>query len=119
MNIETLFNEASKELKRHKIKSSILDSEILISETIKKLIDCSMNCHYCKDTCLIMYNKVRDNKQWTLDRLDNDIGHFTDNVVISCLSCNLKKRRMNEKWPIFCYYYSTNMQFTTSEPCSC
>ncbi len=36
MNIETLFNEASKELKRHKIKSSILDSEILISETIKK-----------------------------------------------------------------------------------
>ena len=36
MKIETLFNEASKELKRHKIKSSILDSEILISETIKK-----------------------------------------------------------------------------------
>jgi len=36
MNIETLFNETSKELKRHKIKSSILDSEILISETIKK-----------------------------------------------------------------------------------
>ena len=70
---------------------------ITISETIKKLIDCSMNCHYCKDTCLIMYNKVRDNKQWTLDRLDNDIGHFTDNVVISCLSCNLKKEEWMKK----------------------
>ena len=44
-----------------------------------------------------MYKKVRHNKQWTLDRLNNDIGHFTDNVVISCLSCNLKKRRMDEE----------------------
>ena len=28
--------------------------------------------------------------QWTLDRLDNSVA-YTDNVVISCLKCNLKK----------------------------
>ena len=43
-----------------------------------------------------MYNNVREKKQWTLDRLDNDIGHYNSNVVISCLECNLKKRRMND-----------------------
>ena len=35
--------------------------------------------------------------QWTLDRLDNSIAHTTDNVVISCLNCNLKKGRKNEE----------------------
>jgi hypothetical protein len=35
--------------------------------------------------------------QWTLDRLDNSIGHHDDNVVICCLKCNLKKRRMDDE----------------------
>lgn len=33
-------------------------------------------------------------KQWTLDRIDNDIGHYSDNVVIACLSCNLHRKTM-------------------------
>ena len=33
--------------------------------------------------------------QWTLDRIDNNLGHNSDNVLISCLECNLKRRRMN------------------------
>ena len=31
-------------------------------------------------------------EQWSLDRIDNDYGHNHDNVVISCLECNLKRR---------------------------
>ena len=34
---------------------------------------------------------------WTLDRIDNNIGHNKDNVVISCLACNLQKRRRGEE----------------------
>ena len=34
----------------------------------------------------------RDPKQWTLDRIDNTMGHNTNNVLISCLACNLKRR---------------------------
>ena len=36
MNIENAINEASLILKKNKIKSPKLDSEILLSETIKK-----------------------------------------------------------------------------------
>jgi hypothetical protein len=35
-------------------------------------------------------------KQWSLDRVDNNIGHNSGNVVISCLECNLKRRRTNK-----------------------
>lgn len=34
--------------------------------------------------------------QWSLDRIDNDIGHDFGNLVISCLKCNLKRRRINK-----------------------
>ena len=44
----------------------------------------------------LLYDIVREAKQWTLDRINNDIGHNTDNVLISCLECNLKRRRTNK-----------------------
>ena len=44
-----------------------------------------------------MYESIREKKQWTLDRLDNDQGHNRDNVVICCLTCNLKKGTKNDK----------------------
>ena len=36
-------------------------------------------------------------KQWTLDRLNNDINHSSKNTVISCLKCNLKKELLEKK----------------------
>jgi len=44
-----------------------------------------------------MYENVREEKQWTLDRIKNDIGHNNDNVVICCLKCNLKRGTINDK----------------------
>ena len=41
----------------------------------------------------ILYENVREKCQWTLDRVDNDICHSKNNVVVSCLACNLQKRR--------------------------
>ncbi len=34
-------------------------------------------------------------KQWSLDRINNDIGHNSGNLLIACLECNLKRRRIN------------------------
>jgi hypothetical protein len=42
-----------------------------------------------------LYKLVREMQQWTLDRIDNDRGHFLDNVEISCLECNLKRKKQN------------------------
>jgi hypothetical protein len=44
-----------------------------------------------------MYETVREKRQWTLDRINNDIGHNNDNVVICCLECNLKRGRLNDE----------------------
>tara|TARA_B100001093_G_scaffold286537_1_gene273710 strand:- start:11142 stop:11648 length:507 start_codon:yes stop_codon:yes gene_type:complete len=79
-------------------KKNILNIDKLISqeELIEKLLISKLKCYYCKCNCLLLYSNVREKKQWTLDRLNNDIGHYNDNVVISCLECNIKKRRMDD-----------------------
>ena len=40
----------------------------------------------------ILYKNVRDKKQWSVDRIDNNLGHNIDNIVLACLDCNLKRR---------------------------
>ena len=42
----------------------------------------------------MIYEEVRDPKQWTLERIDNTRGHNSDNVEIACLTCNLRRRTM-------------------------
>ena len=53
-----------------------------------------MKCYYCKETTQLLYEHVREPKQWTLERLDNGFGHNHGNVVIACLKCNLRRRTM-------------------------
>ena len=40
----------------------------------------------------VLYENVRESKQWTVDRINNDLGHNIDNFVLACLDCNLKRR---------------------------
>ena len=60
-------------------------------EVVEKLMACEYSCYYCKQKVKMEYTK-RDMEQWTLDRIDNTMGHNTKNVLISCLGCNLKRR---------------------------
>lgn len=97
---------AKKELER-KIKSyknqdiakNKHDPETLIKydECLEKLFLSKLKCYYCKTDCMFLYKNVRDTTQWTLDRLNNDIGHTNDNVVICCLKCNLKRGRLDDE----------------------
>ena len=68
-----------------------------------------LSCHYCKCNLQILYNSTLEKKQWSLDRVDNDIGHNTDNVVISCLECNLQRRRTDMKKFEFTKYFDVSV----------
>lgn len=83
--------------KQQDVDKAILDKEKLIKpyEVVQMLKDSELLCHYCKEKMYIIYEHVREIKQWTLDRINNDVGHNTDNVFVSCLECNLKRRRCN------------------------
>ena len=76
------------------IKKNIydIDNIININNIIEKLYNCKLKCFYCSDNIILFYKIVRDPKQWTLDRIDNNLCHTNDNTIISCLSCNLKRR---------------------------
>ena len=74
---------------------------ITISALIEKLVISKLKCFYCKCDIMIFYNNVREPKQWTLDRINNNLPHNTDNVVIACLECNLKRRCQDDKKFLF------------------
>ncbi len=80
--------------KQQDIKKDIFDINRLISlnDTLLKLKDSELKCCYCEEPVKILYRIVREPKQWTLDRIDNDDCHSCDNTVIACLECNLKRR---------------------------
>jgi hypothetical protein len=65
-------------------------------DVLNLLTDCCLKCHYCSCEIYILYERVREMKQWSLDRINNDIGHNKGNLVVSCLECNLKRRRINK-----------------------
>lgn len=64
------------------------------------LTDCKFMCYYCQCALKQEYT-ARDPQQWTLDRIDNTMGHNQGNVLISCLACNLKRRNRTVKKFLF------------------
>jgi len=72
-------------------------SFIKYDELIDKLIESCMKCKYCMGCTLLMYMNKREPKQWTLDRIDNSLGHSNSNTIISCLKCNLERRCKNDE----------------------
>jgi hypothetical protein len=69
-----------------------------VLELLKK---CENKCFYCKTLVCILYENVREPRQWTLERIDNDYGHNKDNVEIACLNCNLHRRTMYHERYLF------------------
>ena len=81
---------------------------IKYDEVLNLLVSSKLLCCYCSDNIYILYEYVRENKQWSLDRIDNNIGHNNGNLVIACLSCNLKRKRTNKD----AFMFTKNMIIT-------
>lgn len=82
---------------RQDVENGIHDLSAIISldATIELLLVGKLRCMYCRGCCELIYKDVMAPRQWTLDRVDNDHGHSTGNVVLACLACNLQRRTMD------------------------
>uniref|UniRef100_A0A6C0JLE0 HNH endonuclease n=1 Tax=viral metagenome TaxID=1070528 RepID=A0A6C0JLE0_9ZZZZ len=69
-----------------------------VLELMKK---CENKCFYCKKMVQVLYENVREPRQWTLERIDNDFGHNKTNIEIACLDCNLHRRTMYHERYLF------------------
>jgi hypothetical protein len=94
--------------KRQDVTKHKLDAiEFMDYNTALQLItESELLCYYCACDIYIFYTFVRESKQWSLDRINNDLGHNKNNCVIACLECNLKRRRTN----INAFMFTKNMK---------
>jgi hypothetical protein len=65
------------------------------------MIESKNQCYYCKEDVQVLYENVREPKQWTLDRINNKMGHNHGNLLIACLNCNLRRRTMHTERYVF------------------
>lgn len=81
------------------IEKGIFNEESIITmeQTIEKLVESRLKCLYCKCNMKLFYKNQREPSQWTLDRKNNNLDHSNENTVVSCLKCNLERRRRNMK----------------------
>jgi hypothetical protein len=94
-----LKNEISKKLSGYKQQDLTknkfnMEEFIGFDQVIQKLLKSNLLCFYCTQPILVWYKQSRENMQWTLERIDNKIGHTNNNVEISCLLCNIRRRCM-------------------------
>lgn len=84
--------------KQQDIKKKIYSKDLLIkyNEVITKLFNSKLKCNYCSENVKIIYRISRDNKQWTLDRINNDDCHSNNNTIIACLQCNIKRKLIDK-----------------------
>ena len=91
----TLLKKKLNSYKQQDIKKKKYCESSFISfhQLIEKLVISKLSCYYCRCDMCVLYEIVRQPDQWTLDRLDNNQGHSNINTIISCLKCNLERRR--------------------------
>jgi hypothetical protein len=70
------------------------DAFVTKTQVVDLLRESALKCYYCRESVLLLYEYVREPKQWTLERIDNSLGHQFGNVVVACLGCNLRRRTM-------------------------
>lgn len=83
--------------KQQDVKRNLYEPLTLITthQIRQKLIDEMITCCFCNKNVSLLFDTIRDMKQWTLDRINNNLGHSDKNTKIACLKCNLERRRQD------------------------
>jgi len=110
---KTIKREISKKMSSYKSqdkKNGKYDDEQHISyeQLLQKLTSCQLKCYYCNSNLYLLYQKRGEPMQWSLERFDNNLGHYDSNTCISCLKCNLQRRTSNHEY----FKFSKNLSIT-------
>lgn len=84
-------------LYQDKKKNRNTDNNITVEGVIEKLVTSRLKCYYCESKLVLLNEKTRQSNMWTLDRIDNNLSHTFENTCVSCLTCNLQKRRRSHE----------------------
>ena len=74
---------------------------LTFESVINKMIECELKCRYCTKEMNVLYDISREMTQWSVDRINNDLGHNIGNFHLACLECNLKRRRRTDEKFLF------------------
>ena len=104
--IKIIIQEINKKIYGYKqqdiLKKHLNEEQFLTFENVvKKLVESELKCRYCDCEMAVLYDISREMKQWTVDRIDNNLGHNNDNFHLACLECNLKRRRRTDEKFLF------------------
>lgn len=110
---KTIKREISKKMSSYRSqdkKNGKYDDEQHISydQLMQKLTSCQLKCYYCNSNLYLLYQKRGEPMQWSLERFDNNLGHYDSNTCISCLKCNLQRRTSNHEY----FKFSKNLSIT-------
>jgi hypothetical protein len=84
------------------LKSKYDESKFVdFAKILEMMLVNDLKCYYCNNPVLVLYEYVREPKQWTVERIDNKFGHNKDNIEIACLNCNLHRRTMHHERYLF------------------
>jgi len=95
---QKIYGYRCQDIEKHKFDTN---SFIDFGGVLDLIIKSNNQCYYCKDPTQLLYENVREPKQWTLDRIDNKLGHNKGNLLIACLNCNLRRRTMHTERYVF------------------
>lgn len=88
-----IYSYKQQDLSKHHLDNNKF---IHLKSILEKMLECKLKCYYCQCEMLVLYDISRENKQWTVDRINNDLGHNVDNYYLACLECNLRRRRRSD-----------------------
>ncbi len=108
---KTIIREIKKKYSSYKSQDKLKhkydeDQHISFDELIKKLFDSKLTCYYCNKNIFLIHKNKKEYLQWSLERFDNNLGHYDSNTCISCLGCNLQRRTDNHE------YFKAGKQFS-------
>jgi hypothetical protein len=88
-----IYGYKHQDLLKHKYNE---DDFITLESILRTMVQCSLLCYYCHQHMDVLYCISREGKQWSVDRINNQLGHNKDNFYLACLECNLKRRCRND-----------------------